>query len=261
MATTETITLQVDATGAEQLFANLAAVLGKNTGEVIRGRTPTLARYLASATMPVDVAGIEAGGFRDGTAGTRSSTRKMGQAAALGELGEMFTEVRSFTPHPQRSDLAIVTAKTGRTFLAALEKCVGDAARLQEIHRRDRRFSRRKPASTGWLAPTAILKPYRAKIAGRVGYAKSGWFNAALPFGQARVPAWMRQPDAPGRSRDHSRSRTYAYVDLINAVPYADTILTSRHYLGAIAAFGRALEKEVAHVFAASIAAELKGGR
>lgn len=246
--------IEVKIDGAEHLFNQLGVLLGKDAREVIRMRAPTMARYLASATMTVDVAGIEEGGYANGTAGTSPVARAMGIGAVRREMHQMFTEVRKVEPHKQRGDLCVVTSRNGKTFLAERSKCITDAATLKTVHRRDRRYSGNRPASEGWLVPKTILEPYRKFEEKRVGWGKSGWNSAADQFGNVRVPSWMKQPGAPGSASDHTSNPMHPAIFLNNEVPYLDAILRPTYFVNALEAFARSLEKEVAIVMAKTIA-------
>ncbi len=265
------ILFDIDDVPAQDSLSRLADLTGKSTGTIIKNRAPTLARYLAEATMPV--AGLtQEGGDPDGIS---NIARDLGRAAVKGDIARIYASpsvvfdklkkaagpkvARAFYAALKKGDFAtarIICQTAGQAAIGRLDIITWDGGALHRRNRNKRgRVNRgRKPVLVN---DPAALKKYVKEKQSLVGFAKSGWINAALSIKPGgRIPAWIRNNKGPGVGRDETKDPTHPRIFLTNAVNYIDSILLPRYRNRAITSFSESLQKEIDIVLAKLAARE-----
>ncbi len=255
-------------------FTKLAIYSGKGTETMIRKRAPAMARALAQYTMPVADAETGGGITLDSTSftGDGKLARDLGRAAVRRDINRVYmSPAQAYEAVKARKGDAVAKSffkliKLGQLEQAsqAFVKATGrrldvipfDGGKLHQQFRNGRgRVSRKSPVVI--VSDARPLKVYIREIEKRVGWAKSAWFQAgqSVPGGEGgRVPAWMRQPGAPGSSTiaDANGRNSLGWIwangrfeiTLHNQTSYIDKILDEHYYLRALQVFYGKIEKE-----------------
>jgi len=249
---------------AQRSLTRLSEMTGKPVGSIIVNRTPTLARYLAEATMPI--AGVDSS-----PDGFSTKARDLGQGAVERDIRKVY--VGSNRIYKELKNWA--DAKTGNNLARGFYKFIKnkDYAGAQSILQRagvrsknlqfqpwdsgaqHQRARNRRGRVGRSYAPTIIDDPkavddYIKTVKKRVGFAKSGWTNAAkqIRAGGGAVSAWIRNNSGPGVGQNLSQDPNNPRVLLTNQVNYITDILTEKYRLRAVGAFERSLGQEIHRV-------------
>ena len=119
-----------------------------------------------------------------------------------------------------------------------------------EKHRRMRNSRGRINQGT---APTLIMDygkiaKYQKIIQGNVGYAKSGWVNAARQIstrGLGQINGWIKNKPGSGTGVDATANTAYPTIYLTNNVPWVTKAMPVSFMANAHESFGRSIKKEV----------------
>lgn len=241
----------------------LALVTNRSVGEIIRERAPTLARYLATATMPI--AGLSRdGGNADGfskaaeTLGKKAVTRDLGRvyvspktitrslSESNGEHGEAMA--KGFTKFLKKGELQSAKAILDRSGIAARQLTIvawdgGDAHRKAR-NNRGRVPAARKPQIT---TDAVALRKYSDMRRKNVGFAKGGWINAAASVGALpkSIPQWVKRHASPGSAKDMTSDGTNPRFELTDAVNYMTAIMGEKYLIQATESFDKSMRKEI----------------
>ena len=253
-------------------IARLAEVTNKSIGQVFRDRAPTLARYLATATMPI--AGLARdGGSANGlgkeahTLGMKAVTRDVSRVykspnGIVSQIAQSYGNkgvgmARGFFGMMKRGEMVQAKALLSRA------KVGGESVQIIEWdggkRHKEARVKGRVPKSTRAvvISDAKKLAEYTEMRRGNVGFAKAGWVNAASRMGRTKttIPRWIsKHTSAPGHGNDFTNDILAPRFELTNSVNYLSEILSERYLLMATASFERSLKKEV-NIVVAKLAA------
>lgn len=252
------ITYDVFDEGINRSLERLAAATGREVGRMIRDRTPALGRYLAEATQPI--AGMDTTTPDGGSA----KARDLGRGAVQRDLRRVYVSssaiydalrktggagqavARAFYKKLKAGDLEgarQIMVRMGRSEASlTFANWDGGARHKRMRNSRGRVNKGNKPEVIGDFK---AVKDYGKKVEKRVGFAKSGWINAAKQVKTGgTVSAWIRNNTGPGMGQDETRDTDSPRVRLTNNVRYVSSILTEGNRIRAVNAFERSLTKE-----------------
>jgi hypothetical protein len=261
------VTMDVFEAPMIERMKRFALVTNKSVGEAIRDRAPALARYLATATMPIAglVKGSDGGRNPKGytkaaeTLGKRAVTRDIGRvyvspktitrsiAESNGEHGVAMA--KGFTGFLKKGDLQSAKAILDRSGIAAKQLTIvqwdGGTAHRSARKQRGRVSENRKPSIT---TDAKALKQYSDMRRKNVGFAKGGWINAVKSMGgqmPKETPVWVSRHNSPGHGNDMTNDPTNPRYSLTNEVNYLSTILSESYLIRATESFDKSMRKEI----------------
>lgn len=260
------VTMDVFEAPMIERMKRLAMVTNRSVGDIIKSRSPMLARYLATATMPI--AGLTNGSEGSNPDGFSKAAETLGKKAVTRDIGRVYVSPKAVTRTLANSngERGEAMAKGFTKFLKkgdlANAKAILDRARIDassltilqwdggESHRkargpRGRVAAGRKPQIT---TDAKALKAYADMRRKNVGFAKGGWINAARSVGGVmpqRTPAWVMRHDSPGYGTDLTDDPVNPRFKLTNNVSYLTSILSENYLIKATEAFDKSLRKEI----------------
>jgi hypothetical protein len=258
------VTMDVFEAPMIERMKRLAMVTNRTVGEVIKLRAPALARYLATATMPIAGLTKDGSGSPDGFSkaaealGKRAVTRDIGRvyvspktitrslAESNGEHGEAMA--KGFKGFLKKGDLQSAKAILDRSGIAAKQLTIvqwdGGEAHRKARNGRGRVSAGRKPQIT---TDAAALKKYSDMRRKNVGFAKGGWINAAASVGALpkSIPQWVRRHASPGSAKDMTDDGANPRFELTDSVNYMTQIMGEKYLIQATESFDKSMRKEI----------------
>ena len=239
-------------------------VCQRTGGALLRSRAGMLGRYMAASTQPA-----RATGSRNPTGGTVAE-KMMGQKAVRSDIAKIIDGVKagaSVMPARGQSDRLVLRysakrggGEAGKVWLVDRDLYMESAAELHQFHQsrrlpsngrvttaglRDQRQGRWKSRKVA-ITTKALRDAQMKKTIARVGFAKRGWLNAARDLssdGMSRVPAWLRDGDAPGTGTFSGGARPF--IRLTNNVAHAGKVLRPEYQQRALEGFFASLKKDL----------------
>ncbi len=252
----------VYAADMQKSLRTLAELTKKDVNQLVKDRAPTMARYLASWTMPVANFGKNAEGIPDGES---LAARNLGQAAVSRDIGRVYMDVRGLMAQLKGKRISSESGKgvSATTLLSKLIK-QGDNDRAEKIVRtvpgfahieiqnfddgkrhKEKRSQGRVHKSTKpvVIADSPKLREYIKKKREQVGFTKAAWITAGrMAGGKNGLRAkWITKHNAPA----HGAFKMIGAIGeavLSSRVPWIDKKLNET---GAMEAFDRSFRKEI----------------
>lgn len=260
------VTMDVFEAPMIERMKRLAMVTNRSVGDIIKSRSPMLARYLATATMPI--AGLTKGEDGPDPKGYTKAAQTLGMRAVTRDIGRVYVSpstviqtlkmsngnrgeamAKGFTGFLKKGDLAnakaiLDRARIDASSLTILQWDGGDAHRKARGSR-GRVASGKKPAIT---TDAAALKKYSDMRRKNVGFAKGGWINAARSVGGVMpksTPVWVMWHASPGYGTDLTDDPVNPRFKLTNNVSYLTSILSENYLIKATESFDKSMKKEI----------------
>ena len=252
----------VYAADMQKSLRTLAELTKKDVHQLVKDRAPTMARYLASWTMPVANMGKNAEGNPDGESLT---ARNLGQSAVSRDIGRVYMDVRGLMAQLKGKRVSSDSGKgvAASTLLSKMIK-QGDNDRAEKIvrtvpgfahieiqnfddgkrHREKRRQGRvHKNTRPVVIADSQKLREYIKNKREQVGFTKSAWITAGrMAGGKNGLRAkWITKHNAPA----HGAFKMIGAIGeavLSSRVPWIDKKLNES---GAMEAFDRSFRREI----------------
>ena len=252
----------VYAADMQKSLRTLAELTKKDVHQLVKDRAPTMARYLASWTMPVANMGKNAEGNPDGESLT---ARNLGQSAVSRDIGRVYMDVRGLMAQLKGKRVSSESGKgvAASTLLSKMIK-QGDNDRAEKIvrtvpgfahieiknfddgkrHKEKRRQGRvHKNTKPVVIADSQKLREYIKNKREQVGFTKSAWITAGrMAGGKNGLRAkWITKHNAPA----HGAFKMIGAIGeavLSSRVPWIDKKLNES---GAMEAFDRSFKKEI----------------
>lgn len=245
----------------QKSLRNLAMLTKKDVNQLVHDRASTMARYLASWTIPV--AGMDSGDVQNGLG---AESRKMGQARVSKDIGRVYVDTKAMFKALRGKK---ATSKKGKQYSVSgiVRRLLteGNNEKAQSVLRRVSSFRseeiitfddgrRHKAARNNGRVPNSHrpvivadsekLRAYIKAKREKVGFTKAAWNNAGrMANGKNGVNAvWVRKhTDAPAAGR----------FQIIGAI--GEAMLSSRvpwiskkfNEAGAMESFDRSFKKEI----------------
>ncbi len=256
----------VYAADMQKSLRTLAQLTKKDVHQLVKDRAPTMARYLASWTMPVANMGKNAEGNPDGESLT---ARNLGQSAVSRDIGRVYMDAGKLsrilkgkkTPENKgsvsisslfyrflkegRIDRAQKIIRTQPEF-ASVEVIPWDGGKWHKTNRyqggsyggRVRKNARQKI-----VADSQKLREYIRHKRDQVGFTKSAWITAGrMAGGKNGLRAkWITKHNAPARGA-FKVIGTIGEAMLSSRVPWVDKKMNES---GAMEAFDRSFRREI----------------
>ena len=254
----------------DQMLVNLAAIIGKPIGTIIKDRAVMMGRYLAEITPPV-VQHI--GPLREGEQGRFDggslNARNLQRFAIRRDIKRTYIGARAIFKRINDSNGATGKA-AAKAFWHATKH--GQLQQAKDIlrqsgikesstpviqfdggaeHRRGRTRQGRvnKGRNASIVLDVKALADYTKKIEKRAGWTKAAWINAASQVstvGMSRVKGWIKvHTSSPGSGVDRTSNTAFPAVYLTNAVPWIDRCVSAKTIGMAETFFLNNLAKEV----------------
>ena len=248
----------VYAADMQKSLRTLAELTKKDVHQLVKDRAPTMARYLASWTMPV----ANMGKNPDGESLT---ARNLGQSAVSRDIGRVYMDVRGLMAQLKGKRVSSESGKgvAASTLLSKMIK-QGDNDRAEKIvrtvpgfahieiqnfddgkrHKEKRRQGRvHKNTRPVVIADSQKLREYIKNKREQVGFTKSAWITAGrMAGGKNGLRAkWITKHNAPA----HGAFKMIGAIGeavLSSRVPWIDKKLNES---GAMEAFDRSFNKEI----------------
>ena len=251
----------VYAADMQKSLRTLAELTKKDVHQLVKDRAPTMARYLASWTMPVANMGKNAEGNPDGES---LAARNLGQSAVSRDIGRVYLgqgKLKSLlkgkrTPKEKgnvsisslftrfviegRLDRAQKIIRTQPEF-ASVDVITWDGGKRHKEKRRQGRVH--KNTRPVVIADSQKLREYIKNKREQVGFTKSAWITAGrMAGGKNGLRAkWITKHNAPA----HGAFKMIGAIGeavLSSRVPWIDKKLNES---GAMEAFDRSFKKEI----------------
>lgn len=263
--------MQLDDVGVMKAFKDLGELCRKDAATIIIEHAVMLGRYLAESTAPFTETTKQPGvatpeELRRFDGGSKDA-RKAGENAVSRDIGRVYKS--SHLARDQMKKRGPEGEAMAKAFGGMLRR--GEVGKAQELlkrsgipmrglqlamfdggemHRRKRNARGRINAGT---APTLIMdwgkiKKYQKIIIANVGYAKSGWVNAARQIstrGIGQINGWIKSKPGSGTGIDATRNTNYPTIYLTNNVPWVKRAMPVSFMENAHESFGRSIKKEV----------------
>jgi hypothetical protein len=256
----------VYAADMQKSLRTLAELTKKDVNQLVKDRAPTMARYLASWTMPVANFGKNAEGNPDGES---LAARNLGQSAVSRDIGRVYLgpeKLKSFlkgkrTPKEKGgvSISSLFTRFVSEGRLDRAQKIIRTQAEFASVdvipwdggkwHKSNRYTGGsyggrvRKNARQKIVADSQKLREYVRQKREQVGFTKSAWITAGrMAGGKNGLRAkWITKHNAPA----HGAFKMIGAIGeavLSSRVPWIDKKLNET---GAMEAFDRSFRKEI----------------
>ena len=254
----------------DQMLVNLAAILGKPIGQIIKERAVMMGRYLAEITPPVVQ---QIGPLMEGQEGQFDggslNARNLQRFAIRRDIKRTYIGARAIFKRLNDSNGATGKAAAKAFWHAAKHGQLHEAkdilrkSGIKESsmpiiqfdggaeHRRGRTRQGRvnKGRSQTIVLDTKALSEYTKKIEKRGGWTKAAWINAASQVstvGMSRVKGWIKvHSSSPGTGEDRTSNTAFPAVYLTNAVPWVNVAVSAKTIASAERFFLNNLAKEV----------------
>lgn len=252
----------VYAADMQKSLRTLAELTKKDVNQLVKDRAPTMARYLASWTMPVANFGKNAEGNPDGES---LAARNLGQSAVSRDIGRVYMDVRGLMAQLKGKRISSESGK-GVSATTLISKLInqGDNDRAEKIVRtvpgfahieiqnfddgkrhKEKRSQGRVHKSTKpvVIADSSKLREYIKKKREQVGFTKSAWITAGrMAGGKNGLRAkWITKHNAPAHGAFKMLGAIGEAV-LSSRVPWVDRNLAESQ---AMEAFDRSFRKEI----------------
>lgn len=252
----------VYAADMQKSLRTLAELTKKDVNQLVKDRAPTMARYLASWTMPVANFGKNAEGIPDGES---LAARNLGQSAVSRDIGRVYMDVSGLMAQLKGKRISSESGKgvSATTLISKLIK-QGDNDKAEKIvrtvpgfahieiqnfdggkrHKEKRNQGRvHKSTKPVVIADSPKLREYIKHKREQVGFTKSAWITAGrMAGGKNGLRAkWITKHNAPA----HGAFKVIGAIGeaaLSSRVPWVDKKLNET---GAMEAFDRSFRKEI----------------
>ena len=237
----------------DKMLVNLAAILGKPIGQIIKERAVMMGRYLAEITPPIVRAqGPTLTGDNLEVDGGSIQARNLQRFAIRRDTKRTYIGARAIFKRLNDSNGETGKAQAKQFWKAVKGGQLGEARdimRASGIKDKDapliqfddgaalRKGRTKQGKVNAGRKPTIVLDmkalaEYTKKIEKRAGFTKAGWINAAAQVstvGMSRVKGWIKvHTNAPGIGEDRTSNTAFPAVYLTNSVPWINETLSAR---------------------------------
>ena len=265
--------MHLDDVGVMQAMRDLGELARKDAATIIIEHAMMLGRYLAESTAPFtettkqpgvatpeELRRFDGGGKEARRAGEAATARDIGrvyksshmardQMKQRGAEGEAMAKAFGGMLRRREIGAAQELLKRSGIPMRGLQLAMFDGG---EKHRRMKSSRGRINQGT---APTLIIDfgmipKYQKIIIGNVGYAKSGWVNAARQistYGLGQINGWIKNKPGSGTGIDATKGTNYPTIYLTNNIPWITKAMPVSFMANAHESFGRSIKKQVIH--------------
>ena len=237
--------VKVDASNLKEMLLRFEQVTGKSMPQIVRSHARICAVELANRTQPFSVgSGAGPAVIARGTMYLRKDILK-----AVKDKGKLDEKAQQIQDEKLRTRLQAMIASGNEAGIAALLKACGVIKTVQnfhsvrgnsdigDIHKSNRSKRTGHTLSTRgeyYFAKTGF-DGYVKTVAKRLGYAKSGWAEAARKIGGVKgdgargIPAFAkRQKGNNGEAKDNTERKDSPHFTMTNTTPWVSRLLPPR---------------------------------
>ncbi len=259
--------VKVDASNLKEMLARFSEVTGKSMPQIVRAHARICAVELANRTQPFT------GGGKNGSAILARGTENLKKdiLKPVKDTEKLRAKADGLRNEKMRVRMQYVVASGSQTAIAALLmacrtivsvsnfKPTSGVANIKTAHRsrRSKTTGHSLSASPDYNYAQTGLDGYVKQAAKMVGYAKSGWAEAARKIGGVKgdgargIPAFAkRQKKDNGDARDNSDNKNSPHFIIINSTPWVSRLIPTSQQNEAKSATRYRMIKAMNRVFA-----------